>query len=223
MDRGYGLVPGLLSAGEVESILGRLPDLGEQAGSRSLLELDWCQTLARDPHLLHLAQSLVGEEAQPVRAILFDKVPGRNWTLGWHQDTKIAVREARPDLPGFSNWSVKEGVVHTLPPLEILQASVALRLHLDPCPATNGPLQVIPFSHQAGLRASPTDEEITRAETLTAEVGDVIWMRPLVFHGSPKATQTGHRRVVHIEYCAASLPEGLEWAWSAAHWSPRLA
>lgn len=214
MDPGYGLVSGLISAGEVDQLLGQLPELGDQAGSRSLLEFTWCQAFARDPRLLELAQGLVGNDAQPVRAILFDKVAGRNWTLGWHQDTKIAVRDARPELPGYSAWSVKEGVVHVLPPVEVLQASVALRLHLDPCPATNGPLQVIPFSHRDGLRDDPTEAEIATAESLTAEVGDVIWMRPLVFHGSSRATSVGHRRVLHIEYCAARLPEGLEWAWA---------
>jgi ectoine hydroxylase-related dioxygenase (phytanoyl-CoA dioxygenase family) len=148
-----------------------------------------------------------------VRGILFDKVAGKNWALGWHQDTKIAVNTHRPDLEGFTGWSEKEGIVHTLPPREVLEAGLALRLHLDPCPADNGPLQVIPFSHLNGVREAPTDDEITTAETLVAEAGDVFWMRPLVFHGSPKAERVGHRRVLHLEYSAAKLPEGLNWAW----------
>lgn len=210
---GYGRVPNLITEGEVQSLMTQLPTIDGQAGTRSLLDHGWCRALALDPRLLGLATQLLGAEPRPVRAILFDKVPGRNWNLGWHQDTKIAVREARPELAGFSGWSEKEGVVHVLPPVEILESCVALRLHLDPCPASNGPLQVIPNSHRLGLRTEVSDEEISRAETLIAEAGDVVWMRPLVFHGSPRSEVADHRRVVHIEYCAAELPAGLEWAW----------
>ncbi len=213
MDQGYGLVGQLFAPDEIEAIKDRLPSLGSQAGTRGLLELDWCVTLAQDDRLQSLATNLLGEKAQPVRAILFDKVEGRNWTLGWHQDTKIAVKEAK-DVPGFTGWSVKEGVTHTLPPLEILERCVALRLHLDPCPADNGPLQVIPNSHLSGLRDYPTEEEIATAVTLIVGVGDVIWMRPLVFHGSAKSQRVDHRRVLHIEYSGANLPGGLEWAWA---------
>ena len=213
MDTGYGLVERLFAPKEIEAIKNRLPILEGQAGTRGLLELDWCVNLAMDDRLQGLATDLLGEKAMPVRAILFDKVEGRNWTLGWHQDTKIAVREAK-DVPGFSGWSVKEGVTHTLPPVEVLEQCVALRLHLDPCPADNGPLQVIPNSHLNGLREYPSAEEIETAVTLTAEVGDVIWMRPLVFHGSAKSQRVDHRRVLHIEYSSANLPGGLEWAWA---------
>lgn len=213
MDIGFGHKQALFEMGEIEQIKAQLPLLGEQAGTRGLLGKRWCAALAREPRLLSLATDLLGASVQPVRAILFDKVEGRNWTLGWHQDTKIAVREAK-DVPGFSGWSVKEGVTHTLPPLDILEQCVALRLHLDPCPADNGPLQVIPNSHLNGLRDYPSAEEIETAVTLTAEVGDVIWMRPLVFHGSAKSQRVDHRRVLHIEYSSANLPGGLEWAWA---------
>lgn len=152
----------------------RFVDLDGQAGSRGLLEFGWCAALAVDPRLKGLADSLVYGDARPVRGILFDKVAGRNWNLGWHQDTKIAVQAAKPDVPGFSAWSVKEGVVHTLPPVEILESCVALRIHLDPCPADNGPLQCIPGSHRLGLRDYPSEEEIATAVTLTAEVGDLM-------------------------------------------------
>ncbi len=214
MDVGFGQVPRVFSLEEGEGIKWRLPALDGQAGSRGLLEFEWCAARAVDPRLKGLADKLVNGEARPVRGILFDKVAGRNWNLGWHQDTKIAVRVAKPEVPGFSAWNVKEGVVHTLPPVEVLESCVALRIHLDPCPADNGPLQCIPGSYRLGLRDYPSEDEIATAVTLTAEVGDLIWMRPLIFHGSPRATRVDHRRVLHIEYSSAVLPGGLEWAWS---------
>lgn len=77
----------------------------------------------------------------------------------------------------------------------------------------NGPLRCIPNSHRLGLREYPTEQEIASAVTLTAEIGDLIWMRPLVFHGSSRSEKPGHRRVLHIEFSSATLPGGLEWAW----------
>ncbi len=36
-------------------------------------------------------------------------------------------------------------------------------------------------------------------------------MRPLLLHASASGTNPGHRRVIHLEYAAVSLPGGLEW------------
>jgi hypothetical protein len=36
-------------------------------------------------------------------------------------------------------------------------------------------------------------------------------MRPLLLHASASARVPGHRRVIHLEYAAESLPDGLEW------------
>jgi hypothetical protein len=41
--------------------------------------------------------------------------------------------------------------------------------------------------------------------------GGVLAMRPLVLHSSSAAQTPRHRRVIHIEYSATVLPEGLEW------------
>jgi hypothetical protein len=36
-------------------------------------------------------------------------------------------------------------------------------------------------------------------------------MRPLLLHASASGTREGHRRVIHLEYAAEALPDGLEW------------
>jgi len=46
------------------------------------------------------AASVLGEEARPIRAILFDKTAERKWALGWHQDRTIVVRE-RIDMDAY--------------------------------------------------------------------------------------------------------------------------
>lgn len=210
---GYGVVKGLISHEKVSQLVDLLPKMSGEAGTRRLLDLGWCQELALRKPFVDLAEELIGEGAAPRRAILFDKTPGVNWNLGWHQDTKIPVRSVRKELEGFSAWSEKEGVVHVLPPLEVLEKCVALRLHLDDCSAANGALRVIPGSHLRGVRADLEADDLHYQMTLEAEAGDLIWMRPLVFHASSKAESPLHRRVIHIEYSSAKLPEGLEWAW----------
>ena len=50
--------------------------------------------------------SVLGPECLPVRAILFDKSAVQNWSLGWHQDRTIAVRQPI-NVDEFGPWSIK--------------------------------------------------------------------------------------------------------------------
>ena len=159
-----------------------------------------------------LAGAVLGDGCFAVRAVFFDKVPGANWKLGWHQDSVISVRE-RIDAPGFVAWSLKAGVLQVQPPAEILSEMLAVRVHLDDCGELNGPLRVLPGSHAHGW----LDEEIAAWKRNVAEVtcrvrsGGVVVMRPLLIHASPAASRPHHRRVIHIEFAREDLPDGLEW------------
>jgi len=204
-------MPGVFGAAEVAVLIGRLPGLDGAAGDRDLLRFDWCRELALDERLLGAVRMAVGAGARPVRAILFDKSAETNWTLGWHQDTKIAVEE-RLDAPGFTAWSEKSGVVHCQPPAAILETCVAARIHLDDNGPANGPLRVIPGSHRFGI-TSNLDSMTSAAAECHARAGDVLLMKPLLWHASSKSVDpTLHRRVIHIEYCGTELPHGLRWA-----------
>ena len=213
---GYALVPGVLSPNRVVGIIAQLPDLGSQAGTRGMLNHPVGQELAHDPAVVALAEEVLGRSVIPVRAILFDKSPAANWTLGMHQDTKIAVRERR-ELPGYDAWSEKEGEIHCRPPERILRGMVAVRLHLDRSHAENGPLRVSPGSHRRGLISSGEVEAVVREhgeELLTADAGDAILMAPLALHGSGRSTSSDRRRVIHIEFAAEPLDAGLQWAFA---------
>ena len=59
-----------------------------------------------------IAASVLGEGARPVRAILFNKSPETNWSLAWHQDRTICVKE-KCEVPGFGPWTVKGGMHHS--------------------------------------------------------------------------------------------------------------
>jgi ectoine hydroxylase-related dioxygenase (phytanoyl-CoA dioxygenase family) len=120
----------------------------------------------------------------------------------------------RQDVPGFTGWSVKQDVLHVQPPARVLENMLTLRLHLDDCGADNGPLRVLRGSH---LRGRLTDEKIEQCKRDCEEViclvprGGVLLMRPLLLHASSPAKHPCHRRVVHLEYAADSLPGRLRW------------
>src|SRR5271170_1581272 len=67
-----------------------------------------------------LAGLFLGPRAKPVRLLLFDKTPRRNWRLGWHQDRTIAVT-CRVEMEGYGPWSVKAGLQHVAPPFGLLE------------------------------------------------------------------------------------------------------
>jgi len=187
-------------------------------GHRNLMrQVPEVATLATSPKILNLLEKLVGRKPIPVRSIFFDKSPESNWLVPWHQDLTIALR-TRLELPEFGPWSVKDGVPHVQPPLDILQSMVTVRLHLDDCDHSNGALRVIPGSHLAGkLPASKIAESRSQNDEImcSAKSGDALLMRPLLLHASSEALTPKHRRVIHLEYATCRLPTGLAWAESA--------
>ena len=159
------------------------------------------------------AASVLGDRCRPVRAILFDKNPAANWTLGWHQDRTICVA-ARRETPGFGPWTLKSGLHHVEPPFDLLAAMVTLRVHLDDVPADNGPLLVAPGSHRLGRVAEREIDDIVRAcgrFACTAQAGDVWLQATPILHASRAAARPARRRVLQLDYSALDLPGGLEW------------
>jgi hypothetical protein len=100
--------------------------LDGRGGARNLLENARVRALAVSPPMRLLASSVLGPQCFAVRALLFDKTPGTNWKVIWHQDLTIAS-ERRVEVPGFGPWTEKEGVPHVQPPAEVLDAMLAVR------------------------------------------------------------------------------------------------
>ena len=218
---GFAVVPDVLTADEVEALIVAHDSLAasqsseRQAGIRNLLwESPTVAATARRPAVARLVAALLGTGAFPVRALFFDKTPGANWKVPWHQDLAIAVSE-RVDTAGFTGWSVKDDVPHVHPPAAILARMVTVRLHLDECGAENGPLRVLPGSHRHG-RLAPAAIARWRSEApetvCTVSQGGALVMSPLLLHASSAASHPAHRRVLHLEYAAAPLPGRLRWA-----------
>lgn len=172
-------------------------------------------TLAHDPRLLVVARRVLGLEAFPFRATLFDKSPGSNWLITWHQDTALPLRR-KQETPGWGPWSVKEGVTYAHAPATALNQVLALRIHLDDCTKESGPLRVLPRTHTLGVlnddQVSVLASERSPVECVVGK-GGVLAMRPLIIHASSKSQSKEPRRVLHIEYAAQwGFGEGLQLA-----------
>jgi hypothetical protein len=144
------------------------------------------------------------------KSIYFDKPPQSNWFVAWHQDITIAVKE-KILTEGFVNWTAKEGAFAVQPPTQILENIVTLRIHLDDTNTENGALRIIPQSHLNGIVRTENQNTATEI-TCDVEVGGVMLMKPLLFHASRRTTNHRRRRVLHLEFSNAQLPNGLQWA-----------
>ena len=181
---------------------------GAISGVRNLLRM-WpgVVELARQPRLQDRLAKLLGPHFGVVRALFFDKPPGRGWALPWHKDYNIAVREHGKIGP-FNKPTKKASVPHVEAPERLLREMLTVRIHLDDMTDDNGPLRIIPGSHRNdGLESRPPISIHCRA-------CDVLLMRPLLTHSSANCDPacSRHRRIIHIE-CAPhpELSEGYHW------------
>ncbi len=225
---GYVILESVATPDEVNALLaatfdyatgsndGRLDRGGEVYGGRDLL---WRRPeiaqLASSPMLMEIAETVLGPGTFAVRGLFFDKTPTANWNLPWHQDLTIAACE-RLDVPGFGPWTRKGGIPHAIAPAALLERMVTIRLHLDDCGPTSGPMRVLPGSHADGRLDPPaiaawTSRARDQAVDCLVPAGGAVVMRPLILHASASGTGAGHRRVIHLEYTAEPLPGGLEW------------
>jgi len=159
------------------------------------------------------ASKALGAAAKPVRAILFDKSAATNWSLAWHQDRTICVRE-KIEVPGFGPWSIKAGLHHVAPPIALLSRMVTLRVHLDNVSDTNAPLLIAPGSHRRGrVLESSVAKVVAECGILAclAKAGDVWTYSTPILHASEVAADPAHRRVLQVDFSADELPGGLAW------------
>jgi ectoine hydroxylase-related dioxygenase (phytanoyl-CoA dioxygenase family) len=213
-NKGYAIVPRVVTAEDICRLLLDLEQSTSQrtrAGVRHLLSNLAVARLATDRRMLEIAQSVLGRDAFPFKATLFDKSSEANWLITWHQDTALPLRE-KIETPDWGPWSTKEAIVYAHAPANSLEKIVALRLHLDDSTEENGPLRVIPGSHRGGVLSDQQVEPIvgkTEHVTCLIKQGGVIVMRPLIIHASSKSESDKPRRVLHIEYAtpdAVSAP-----------------
>jgi ectoine hydroxylase-related dioxygenase (phytanoyl-CoA dioxygenase family) len=178
-----------------------------------ITRVPFVEGLAHSHRLISLVKQVIGDNALPTNAFVLDKTQNNNWGLDWHQDLKIAVRR-KIETNGFYNWTIESGVNHTIPPREILEKRLSVRIHLDDCFTENGAILISPKSNQYGIIKNKAEvEKITRDNILYCEInkGGIMFITPLLLHKSPYSITYKKRRILQIDYVGSPLPNGLEW------------
>ena len=207
---GFAVVPTCLDVTTVELLSSQFDDARHP--ERNLLSIPSVRALATSRPVREIMETILGPACFAVRGIFFNKTRSSNWKVVWHQDLTIAVRQ-REDASGFGPWTTKAGILHVQPPPEVMSGLLAVRLHLDESGTDNGPLRLIAGSH---LRGRLSVEQIgswnkETAVTCTVPKGGALVMRPLILHASASCAIPKPRRVIHLEFAAAELPDGLAW------------
>lgn len=217
---GYFIEEGLFQPQEIEDLLYDLSTRAafvyteDHAPDHNLLTTSGAvKEIAFAACVRNVVEQVVGIGFIPLKAIILDKSASYNWGLDWHQDTRIQVQE-HIETEGFSNWSEEYGIVNVVPPAEVLQTMLTVRIHLDECNELNGAILVIPGSHRHLV--IPAEDIAAIKENGPVAVcacgaGAVMYMSPLILHKSPYAVADMPRRILQIEYGPGQLPGNLEW------------
>jgi len=161
--------------------------------------------------LVDLLRHLFASDCFLTKAIYFDKPPQSNWFVSYHQDLSISVSH-KADLNEYINWTYKKGQYGVQPPLNILENTITVRIHLDDTTKHNGALRVIPKTHTKGIvRADSKDWDLTNEVVCNVHSGSIMLMKPLLLHASRKTTNNQRRRVIHLEFNNTPLDQPLEW------------
>jgi hypothetical protein len=180
------------------------------AGQRCLLDNPSVRQAAIALRQELLPSGLLPASAIAIQAIAFDKNLSTNWKVTWHQDLMFPFAR-KVKTPGYALPSIKDGIDYARPPQEVLEELLAVRLHLDDCDSTNGPLRVMSGSHRHGiLKSADVPHTLQQGHEITclANEGDVLLMKPLLLHASSPATAPKHRRVLHFVYhCGRPIAE----------------
>jgi hypothetical protein len=121
--RGFEIIPEFFNQRSITSVaesLAASPLRHSSAGIRNALRIDSVRDIAADSRLLDIAKAILGEDAVPFRATLFDKSFRSNWFVAWHQDKTLPVR-GRQEVKGWGPWSLKGGVISAQAPAYALE------------------------------------------------------------------------------------------------------
>jgi ectoine hydroxylase-related dioxygenase (phytanoyl-CoA dioxygenase family) len=175
--------------------------------------IPFINSLAHSSQLIALVKQVLGENSFPINAFILDKTQDCNWELDWHQDLKIAVKH-KIETADYNNWTIESGIPHTIPPKEVLEKRLFVRIHLDDCFIDNGAILVVPKSHKNGILKNKTEiDKIVMGDNFYCEVdkGGIMFLTSLLLHKSPYSKTDRKRRILQIEYVGIKLTNGLEW------------
>jgi ectoine hydroxylase-related dioxygenase (phytanoyl-CoA dioxygenase family) len=215
--QGFGVVEALLDDTTCDAVAAQIDGLLlVGAGSRQLLQYEWCRRLALSVRMHSEIRERLPADSVVVQCTLFNKSVSANWLVALHQDRSVPVR-SKVDALGLMGWSEKEGGTFVQPPASMLRRMAAVRVHIDPCPVEGGALRVVPGSHLLGV-LSPAEAErirkIAGERAVPVRRGGALLMKPLLLHASSKAATSIQRRVLHFVFGPRVPPFGLAWQYA---------
>ncbi|QHS56777.1 phytanoyl-CoA dioxygenase family protein [Mucilaginibacter sp. 14171R-50] len=220
---GFTVIEAVYTQEEIEAILAEIAKADTDKNTfrktddlfairQFLKELPAVNNIIFNTKLTAIIDELFGDDYFAVKSIYFDKPEKSNWFVAWHQDLTISVNK-KADLPGYGPWTVKQNQFAVQPPLNILQNNFTIRIHLDDTDEGNGALKVIPGSHLKGVyRPETIDWNSETEQTCNVKAGGIMIMKPLLLHASNRTTNNKPRKVIHIEFSKANLPDQIEWS-----------
>tara|TARA_R110002072_G_scaffold273064_1_gene433375 strand:+ start:99 stop:836 length:738 start_codon:yes stop_codon:yes gene_type:complete len=221
-ENGYSVLKGLYSYDEISRILDCIENAEQDGFSfmktkdlfairQLIINVPELGDLLFNKKLTELISELSDFEYFLTKAIYFDKPRESNWFVAYHQDLSISI-DKKADLKNYVNWTFKKGQYGVQPPIEILQDTITIRIHLDKTTKSNGALKVIPKSHLNGIiRSESNDWDIENEFVCEVEKGGAMLMKPLTLHASNRTTNGKERRVIHLEFNKHNLTEPLTW------------
>src|SRR5258705_1901212 len=91
---GFEIITGALGSAACDELVNTVSAISVSgAGTRTLLDENWCRTLAQSLKQHSAIASHLPPNAAAVQCTLFDKSADRNWYVSLHQDVSIPVRE----------------------------------------------------------------------------------------------------------------------------------
>ena len=206
---GFAILPSLLSADEVKSLRRAAESLVAVSAAEVIGEAnapsvpkmifgahlvhDTFARVPRHPYLLHLVEQALGGAVHVFQSRLNVKseFSGSGWA--WHQD--------------YNQWYRLDG-------MRTPRAAVA-GVFLDDVNACNGPLMIIPRSHQRGHIFVPDAMEIPQDVVrdaanehgivpLMGPPGTVIVFDPMTIHGSAPNVSPWPRRIFYMNFVLAA-------------------
>ncbi|MGG8495456.1 phytanoyl-CoA dioxygenase family protein [Tenacibaculum sp. TC6] len=221
-ENGFSVLTDLYSDNEISRILACIENTEQDENSfmktkdlfaiRQLIKnIPELTDLLFNKKLTELISDLSESEYFLTKAIYFDKPSKSNWFVAYHQDLSISV-DKKVNLENYVNWTVKKGQYGVQPPIEILQDTITIRIHLDKTDKNNGALKVIPKSHLNGIIRADSQDWILENEFICEiEKGGAMLMKPLTLHASNRTTNGKKRRVIHLEFNKHNLTNPLGW------------
>lgn len=145
--------------------------------------------------------SKFGFDSTPLRAVGFHKSKLSNWSLPWHQDRVVAMRE-RIDDPALTNWSRKNGVWHCEASENTLRQISFLYIAFDHIHENSGGIELAEGTHLQGkIRSQNIELALDKTNTVSPIMfpGECLLVSALTLHRSGLNNSINSRRSLRID------------------------